>query len=544
MKLPVYLLRLCLIICTTSLFISSSVAGQAFDSSFTKNGLYQSYSSSEEKYVEAIASQADGKVMLLNSFVTSNTANLIRLTSSGTVDSGFGTNGVVPIQVPAGYTINYGALDIYTDVKIASNKLIYAATRVYVADSGSTTLIGCYNPNGTLHTAFGKNGFAQVQLYYGAKLAIDTSGRIYAGSSNVFVRLLSTGALDNSFGTNGYSTQPAANGFLLKPLPGGKLLVYGYNYMNGIGVVRLKANGSLDSSFGTNGRISLQPANGSTFVEAPVDLIIKNNKSILIQCLRSSAANANKTYTSFYQTDFNGHLDASFGTAGNAISPTIQFPKCVNFVPGSQFISTAAYKQAGINYVTFTRYSANGKIDSSYATNGVLTYSQKALGIPNLNIISHEQGSNARLYLGGDNYASGTYSLGVTRFTYQSASPAVVSSRSATATMASLPTKGSMSLSPNPARDYITVGGLTGSAASSLYITDATGKIKLRAMANGAGYRWNISSLNGGIYYLTIVQNNVTQTVKFVKLLSGMAGIKTRQDPGSVRGLFTKLSSS
>ena len=160
-----------------------------------------------------------------------------------------------------------------TDMLVASNNQIYLAGRFGDSGGFATRL----RADGDLDTAFGITPLdtaddelqpKQIKLF-GNQLYV-LADQIRGGQSRVaLVKLLSTGPLDTSFGSNGRqllgvgSAQAAGGGLLLRN--DGKIFVTGTAFSSSLGdgqlfVARTLANGATDVMFGNSGSVLLGAA--------------------------------------------------------------------------------------------------------------------------------------------------------------------------------------------------------------------------------------------------------------------------------------------
>lgn len=238
--------------------------------------------------------QPDGKIIIGGVDALFENFQLIRYNSNGTIDASFGINGVV--TGPSGVG-NSMALQI--DGKI-----------ILVGTNNNTGLFEVvrYNPNGSIDIVF-ESGPDQFAL----DVAIQDDGKIIvAGNSSVFdltlVRYNTDGSLDGSFVAG--AAPPGIWGPLVLQ-PDGKVIVIGNT--NAVAPVlelaRFNTDGSLDTSFG-GGVITGPPgvANGLV-LQADGKAIIVGQPSFdgpTFQLVR---------YTT------NGLLDATFGSDGIVQTP-------------------------------------------------------------------------------------------------------------------------------------------------------------------------------------------------------------------------------
>jgi uncharacterized delta-60 repeat protein len=200
----------------------------------------------------SIVLQSDGKVITGGS--NADKQFLIRYNPDGTLDAGFGENGMVFSDVD-----NFGKIVIQPDGKLL--------IRSYYLQ-GAHKLIR-YNADGTRDNGFGTNGVVNPGVYYIAGIALQSNGKIIIGgggdSSGLWAieRYNQNGTLDTSFGTNGRveitdtSNNPYSLGLIRSIViqQNNKILTAGS--INGIFAVhRFYSDGKIDNTFGTNGLVT------------------------------------------------------------------------------------------------------------------------------------------------------------------------------------------------------------------------------------------------------------------------------------------------
>jgi len=197
----------------------------AFDTSFgSPNGYVAEWGAAdggEDDNAEAIAIDGDGKVVLAGTVNVGDTlAGIWRFTSSGAIDTTFGGTGRIMFQKIAGPVT--GPFDEATGIAVDSqNRIVFCGRSMtpstYTFPYGQRAFVGRLLSSGAPDQSFGSEGFVILEpptggIYTWAyALAIDSLGRIVvAGESmdsnaiNVAAwRLDATGALDTTYGTNG-----------------------------------------------------------------------------------------------------------------------------------------------------------------------------------------------------------------------------------------------------------------------------------------------------------------------------------------------------
>ncbi|EAU67919.1 delta-60 repeat domain protein [Stigmatella aurantiaca DW4/3-1] len=210
-----------------------------------------------------------------------------------------------------------------------------------------------FNTDGTLDTAFGTNGIAKVDLSTGTANARDTLWSMDKDASNRLVL----------FGNR-------------KADPNRSDLDYA--------VARLTADGTLDTTFGTNGIYSLNISNLSE--QARHGLVQPDGKIIasgyLPQPTGVGAQSSNRIL--LQRLDDAGKLDPTFGSKGVVNSAPFKSSDPDNVEWGLVEAYAAGYQSGSyvttgygrvapsgtVDLLSF-RYTSDGKLDSTWGTNGV-----------------------------------------------------------------------------------------------------------------------------------------------------------------------------
>jgi uncharacterized delta-60 repeat protein len=226
--------------------------------------------------------QSDGAIVVVGE--TSNGTNqdalVLRYTTGGSLDNGFGSGGVFRYAGPGNNMDRAFAAAIQKDARI----VVAGAT---VVNSKDDVLLFRLNTNGTLDTTFGVGG---VVIYsgpgdnadYGNWVALQEDGRVLVlgATSNgaafdvLLLRYDPNGTPDAAFGTAGvviYGDRGARNdyGYALVVQGDGKIVVTGYTQgdtTDNLLVARFLPNGILDASFGAAGSVVWNgPGNGTDY---------------------------------------------------------------------------------------------------------------------------------------------------------------------------------------------------------------------------------------------------------------------------------------
>ena len=213
----------------------------------------------------AIALLSDGRIVVagwVESFPVSSDFALVRFKPDGTLDTTFGSGGVVTTDF-SGASDSGSALAIQAD-----GRIVVVGSSYDSSDYDADTAIARYHPDGSLDTGFGEDGRVVVDLGsdddYGNNVAMQTDGKVVvAGEADgdlALVRLLPAGALDVGFAGDGAVTGDSGfSGSALEIQADGKIVVMGTatSYYTGsdFALGRFNSDGSPDLTFGDQGLV-------------------------------------------------------------------------------------------------------------------------------------------------------------------------------------------------------------------------------------------------------------------------------------------------
>jgi uncharacterized delta-60 repeat protein len=226
-----------------------------------------------------VAIQADGRIIVVGE--SSNGSNqdaiVLRYTTFGTLDHGFGSGGVF-VYGGAGNNMDRAfATAIQQDGRI----VVVGAS---VVNNKDDVLVFRLHSNGTPDGTFGSAGVATYSgagdhFDYGNGVALQQDGRIVVLGSTLIgtafdillIRYNANGALDTTFGTGGvviYGDSGGRNdyGYGLVIQRDGKIVITGYTQgdSDDVLVARFDTTGSLDTTFGTDGTVTWNGTAGGT----------------------------------------------------------------------------------------------------------------------------------------------------------------------------------------------------------------------------------------------------------------------------------------
>ena len=328
--------------------------------------------------ISSVAVQADGKVLvggyLNNGGATGQDFAIARFSASGIPDSGFGS--------PRGFlTTDFvgSRSDIANDlvVRQSDGKLLVAGTSS--ASNGDFALVR-YNVNGTLDNTFGPSGDGKVTeagLGSAQSLALDNNGSIVVAGSSSIVRYTSGGIRDASFGGGGLlNVSSSVNDIQGVAIDGSnRVIVTGYRYSAvssssryDFAVARYNVDGSLDINFA-----SVDFGGNDDFAEA---IAIDSVGRVIVAGYTQNPGNSQVSDFGVVRYNSGGGLDSTFGSGGKT---TIDFNGDFDAAGGlaidasNNIIVGGSARTSGSDRLALVRLrAANGTADTGFGSGGRL----------------------------------------------------------------------------------------------------------------------------------------------------------------------------
>jgi uncharacterized delta-60 repeat protein len=305
------------------LLVSLRCLSQAgtFDTTFGSNGIMKICPSNDNFNPVDAGIQSTGKII---QFCYSNNGsfyNFIRYNTDGSIDSSFGSNGML--------TLTYNSL--FQGQNLIRDFAVQSDDKILVAGSGTGVgvFIARFLPNGALDTSF--NGVGYMTFHLGTSsevlynIVAQPDGNILVcghsgGAVNApffaVARITTNGVLDSTFGSGGivlevFSTYDSTASSIAVQ-PDGKIIVGGVTkstvtQVNVFALLRFNSTGSVDTTFGTDGKVITSDINSPYY--GITKLLIQPDGKIVAGGLSSS-----KMAMARYLP--NGALDPSFGNNG------------------------------------------------------------------------------------------------------------------------------------------------------------------------------------------------------------------------------------
>lgn len=340
-----------------------------------------------EAFGSSVAIQTDGKILLAGRSLTgyANNLTLIRYNADGSLDSGFGKDGLVNIDSGNGGEGDW-SLIIQNDGKI----LVAGEARA----SSDGYALARFNANGSLDNDFGGGGivfasFGEDSLS-NPKMAVQLDGKILVGvstaeiypdSTSFLLRYNSDGSLDSSFGEDG---KVASSDYRLNSIAvqnDDKIIAIRDAVEGPFALFRYNSDGSLDSDFNDDGMVTSDDLNTS-YDFAASSIAIQNDGKILI-------AGRGITYDFDPDSDFpsfsyhsdvaiarfkiDGSLDSSFGESGvikTSFGDESSMASSITLQSDGKILIAGSAHINGHSTIALARYNVDGSLDSSFDEDG------------------------------------------------------------------------------------------------------------------------------------------------------------------------------
>lgn len=224
-----------------------------------------------------IIEQPDHKLLVMGEYLDWQIDNwrpfVARFLPNGTLDSGYGTNGVCKVVIEN----NAQNSDVWDAVLQPDGKVIVCGNFNNNATTTYDWMLFRVNANGVMDSTFGVNGFIRknngsnfyencraLRLLPDGKILAAGSGQKSPGYHFTILRFNTDGTQDNTFGLGGKAQVTVGCCYSdvtnLYIQPDGKILALGMTKAGSdyseiqFGVARFKSNGLLDQSFGVSGK--------------------------------------------------------------------------------------------------------------------------------------------------------------------------------------------------------------------------------------------------------------------------------------------------
>lgn len=308
--------------------------------------------------------------------------SIVSAHAEGNLDPAFGDQGMV--------VTDFGidddealALTVQADGKIL---LAGFSTNSVLKD----VAVARYLPDGKLDASFHATGYTTFNIGGGNAMAqaivVQEDGKIViagtsdnganeASSAVFLIRLTDTGAPDTSFGSSGTLVLPlgdkTGNAFDLQMTLDGNILVAGTaGGSNGLQamIARVDQQGKMDTSFGTDGIVLID----RDYETAAHSMVVQSDNSILLAGYSKPEGPAG---LSLFRLKADGSFDESFGTKGEVRISDKQGEAVIYDMAAQddgRLVVVGTYDNGEYREVILGRFLANGQIDTSFGTAGMV----------------------------------------------------------------------------------------------------------------------------------------------------------------------------
>ncbi|QJW99967.1 beta strand repeat-containing protein [Frigoriglobus tundricola] len=329
-----------------------------------------------------------------------------RFNTDGSLDAAFGTGGSTFTSLasfPPDYANGTTAtgVAIQSDGKIvlagyysAGGGLFHTALVRYNADGSLDTTFGT---GGIVETTVGGNDLAtSIAIQTDGKIVVaGTAGAAYAFESDFdVVRYNTDGSLDATFGTGGVVETPApfptdaqANAVLIQP--DGKIVIGGRASTSGDGfyysLIRYNADGGLDSSFGTSGTVF---DNLGNFAGVRGLALQSDGKIMAVGAVAAGPATGSMVGV-VARYDADGSPDTSFnGTGWTTFDPgESNAAQGVAVQANGKIVVVGSALQPGGSFFLTLRYDPDGTLDTGFGSGGSVTQKYSSDGNDTANAV-------------------------------------------------------------------------------------------------------------------------------------------------------------
>lgn len=510
-------------------------ANGSLDKKFGRKGTVTDYYDAGSSRMNAVAVQADGKVLVAGGAYANNNLSdfgLTRYNANGTVDKGFGDEGKVTTDFLDDNDEAF-AMAVQPDGKIVLAGFTFNNT--IFRDEFA---IARYNPNGSPDKKFGRKGKIVTALKadnisFGG-LALQPDGKIVVagsvsyegsvGSNGILLRYTVDGEPDKSFDGDGKAvtefTSFSDEFFTSVALQtDGKIVAAGYGFSatsSNFILARYNANGALDKSFDNDGKV-VTAFSSDVFATA---MAIQPDGKIVV----------GGDYFHFDTDDYdfalarynsNGSLDKSFDTDGRQVTDinneNNSFGDLALQQDGKLLVLGLAYNTiTGNNDVSLTRYTTAGVLDKTFGEDGsLLTQFPGYYNYPTgLAIRNNKAFVITNVYTPAQTNFLAAFSLGNAGTT-----PQIVNHQlTGVAEKVSL-AQLSVKAQPNPATQFFSLRLQSKeTTAATVIINDAKGR--LVEMKSGVASNSTLQigrAYKPGVYYVEVIQGTAKSVVTLVK---------------------------
>ncbi len=492
--------------------------------------------------IQSVALEPDGKIVALGNIAVQDGVfggfSLMRFNPDGSPDISFGINGLVLGNIT-------GEWDAAFQVATLSDGRIVVAGKLQTNTSNNKGFVACYTQQGNLDRTFGDAGIVNINL--GEPLLLNsvvttTDDKIIAGGGydgyEILLKYNNNGTPDLTFGDSGLakmSFPDAKYGTTIKDIAidnKGRIVtggLFGVQFKSAIKAGRFTEDGFTDTSFNKYGYAYTNYRTGDPYANA---VAAQQNGKVIVAGYHTVGDSG--TFTAI-RYDEDGSLDSAFGT--NGIQDTYFFGDdvaySINIQPDGKIILVGYSQLLYEQHIDIARYNSDEtKTRKQILITKIKRWIQHHNGIE-WNNMPGTQSYAVQKSIDGQHWTT-VYRSQVTAYSAHYSDPAPSSTGTTYYRLQTTSTSNAVansnviaisyqplaiSLSPNPAKNTLSITGLPINEKVKITVVDFSGNtaISQQLLANSQLYNFDISSLHAGNYVLKVETGTASVAKQFVK---------------------------
>ena len=372
--------------------------------------------------VKAIALQQDGKIVAVGSTFNNSTYHryaLARYNADGSLDQTFGTEGKIVGDFPD-EKMALTSVFVQPDGKIVASGIIYNqyfdSEFVMIRFNEDGSVDTGFGTNGMVIE--GQLTINSVKMLSDGKILAAGFNSNPTGSERhiAVLRFNSDGSIDTSFAQNGYYiTSLAQKNFAnaMQVLPDGKIVIGGVisnNSLSDFCVIRLMPDGNTDPDFGQDGFASFD----YDITDEITSLCVQPDGKIVFS---GYTGDTMEYHYAVMRLNENGTIDHSFGDDGLVTGTGGSMAKNVEVEASGKILVAGSYGEGSSKTASMLRFNADGSLDAEFGENGLITTAFSSSCQANAMTLQ----SDGKIILGGEaGSTGGTYNPNFALMRYHS----------------------------------------------------------------------------------------------------------------------------
>lgn len=464
---------------------------------------------------ECVAEQADGKIIVGGA--TPGFALLVRFNADGSLDSGFGTNGMVLTDVDA-------SNDFISAVAVQSDQRIIAGGVRFNSSADGQAIVMRHLPDGSLDNTFGTSGIRTLTVVgamdsYVKGLAVQPDGKIVVagqyysatGWASFATRLNADGTTDAAFGLVLIDITPGSDDYTtdMALMADGRVILGGTVQSPGIGgmfVARLNPDGTYDTTFDSDGKLVLDV--GGSDGDLGNSLRVQSDGKILIGGLTYNNTDGYAVAVTRLLPD--GTPDPGFGSNGTTAVATLQVDDwalpSLALQPDGKVLIGVDDNAGSTPRARVIRLLDNGLLDPDFGINGIGTSNATSGNDFEYAVRTHFLADGGIVVAG---FADGASNIELAAWKFRSGVNVGLEEGG--------PLRG-VTIAPNPTGDQLNIIVDPVVAYDAFSIRDMAGREVLLNWSSGStSTTIDISGLPPGQYTVTTVGTAEPTTARFIK---------------------------